>query len=435
VPACGTSISAPGVWYVVQGTGFTMEVNTCHASSNYDTKLNVYSGSCDALVCVGGNDDAACPFNNLFSRVTWPSVAGANYYILVQGFGGQVGNFGLNVLCQGEEGPPGCADATDVGCGDTVYGSTVGAPFPAVPTCGTSNTTSGVWYRLIGTGGPIEVNTCDPASNYDTKITVFSGPCGNLSCVGGNDDAACPYGNLLSRVNFNSVAGQVYHILVHGFSSQTGNFGLNVICYDPFECPEGSIPEPEPCGQDTNGGCNSSPPVFTNVSCGQTICGTAWFNGSTRDTDWYQLVLTQTTEVTYSGAAEFAGLFGYIDGSGSGNCADITGFVNPFALPAANQPFTMTVNLGPGSHWFFAAPQFAGIVTCPASYYVTFSCGDAQPCTGDLNGDGAVNALDLLQLVSQWGPCDGCSGDLNGDGRVDIYDVLILLNNWGCVGG
>jgi hypothetical protein len=126
-----------------------------------------------------------------------------------------------------------CVDAILVECNSTTLGSTTGMAYNATATCGTTHTTSDVWYRIVGTGGQIEVNTCHPSSNYDTKLTVFTGSCTGLVCVGGNDDASCPHGGLLSRVTFNSQAGVTYYIMVHGFSQQTGNFGLNVICVAP----------------------------------------------------------------------------------------------------------------------------------------------------------------------------------------------------------
>jgi hypothetical protein len=48
---------------------------------------------------------------------------------------------------------------------------------------------------------------------------------------------------------------------------------------------------------------------------------------------------------------------------------------------------------------------------------------------GDLNGDGAVDVDDLLQLLANWGKSG--SGDLNDDGVVDVDDLLILLGAWG----
>lgn len=56
--------------------------------------------------------------------------------------------------------------------------------------------------------------------------------------------------------------------------------------------------------------------------------------------------------------------------------------------------------------------------------------------TADLNCDGVVDVLDLLILLSAWGPCSTaqrtlCSADLNNSGAVDVADLLILLANWG----
>ncbi len=50
---------------------------------------------------------------------------------------------------------------------------------------------------------------------------------------------------------------------------------------------------------------------------------------------------------------------------------------------------------------------------------------------GDLDGDCQVGIIDFLELLSQWGPCEGCPADLDGDGIVGILDFLSLLANWG----
>jgi hypothetical protein len=55
-------------------------------------------------------------------------------------------------------------------------------------------------------------------------------------------------------------------------------------------------------------------------------------------------------------------------------------------------------------------------------------------CPADLNGDHAVDVLDLLILLNTWGDCpklDSCPADLNGDGVVDVLDLLYLLDQWG----
>lgn len=49
---------------------------------------------------------------------------------------------------------------------------------------------------------------------------------------------------------------------------------------------------------------------------------------------------------------------------------------------------------------------------------------------GDLTGDGAVNVLDVIELVTAWGQIDAPQ-DLNGDRTVDLLDLLELIRNWG----
>jgi hypothetical protein len=92
VGTCGTSISAPGVWYKVIGNGDKMTVSTCGQSS-FDTKINVFSGPCNTLTCVGGNDD----FCGITSELAWSSVSGQDYFVLVQGGAGETGQFQISL--------------------------------------------------------------------------------------------------------------------------------------------------------------------------------------------------------------------------------------------------------------------------------------------------------------------------------------------------
>lgn len=53
--------------------------------------------------------------------------------------------------------------------------------------------------------------------------------------------------------------------------------------------------------------------------------------------------------------------------------------------------------------------------------------------TGDINGDGSINASDLALVLGAWGacaPCTACAGDLNGDGIVDATDLATVLGAW-----
>lgn len=59
---------------------------------------------------------------------------------------------------------------------------------------------------------------------------------------------------------------------------------------------------------------------------------------------------------------------------------------------------------------------------------------DADACP-DLDGTGGVDVFDLLELLANWGECDGgapgCAGDINCSGGVDVFDLLDLLAAWG----
>jgi len=52
-------------------------------------------------------------------------------------------------------------------------------------------------------------------------------------------------------------------------------------------------------------------------------------------------------------------------------------------------------------------------------------------CEGDLNGDGAVDAVDLASLLVAWGECRDCFADVDGDGVVGGRDLAVVLNAWG----
>ena len=83
-------------WYRVAGTGTKLEASTCNDLTEFDTRINVYSGSCDALTCVGADDDS-CAVTPSASRVAWDSVLGTDYFIVVHGASGSTGGFGISV--------------------------------------------------------------------------------------------------------------------------------------------------------------------------------------------------------------------------------------------------------------------------------------------------------------------------------------------------
>lgn len=62
----------------------------------------------------------------------------------------------------------------------------------------------------------------------------------------------------------------------------------------------------------------------------------------------------------------------------------------------------------------------------------TISSECVEPCPGDINGDSLVNAVDVGQVLGNWG-CSGTCGnaDVTGDGTVDAGDLAAVLGSWG----
>ena len=54
-----------------------------------------------------------------------------------------------------------------------------------------------------------------------------------------------------------------------------------------------------------------------------------------------------------------------------------------------------------------------------------------EPCPWDLNGNGTVDVVDVLQLIASFGPCADCPADFNFDGFVNVVDLLALIANFG----
>jgi hypothetical protein len=357
-----------------------------------------------------------------------------------------------------------CIDRIEVFDGSTAY-TTLGATTDGPPheLCNDGfadpQVNQDVWFNYTATQtGTLQVDTC--GSGYDTKLAVYDGcacPVSDFNLLGCQDDTS-PCG-LQSVVQVNVTAGNCYKIRVGGFGTAVGNGTLNLSYVVPCDttCPPGAVLENEPCGTDTNGGCNSGAacsgasgncciphgglgcedPVcqdaicaadpfccetawdglcsgaacdnpacqcepggnlYTDIACGDTVCGNQWALGGTRDTDWYHFdqgggPVTWTVLANAPTQAFIlpGGCPPSIIATGSGACPD--GIV-------------VSTTLEEGTFTAFVSPlEFDGL-PCGGlnnDYVASLTC--VAPCPADINGDGVVDVNDLLIVINFWGNC------------------------------
>ena len=223
---------SPDEWFAVTSSvaGELITVSTCDQAA-YDTILTVYD-SCGGAVVATNDDGPGC--TGFTSELSFVADGSSTYYIAVDGFGGASGTFDLTVTCGPINDDP--CGALAIECGVPVFGNTDTAndDTAAAPDCDTPTSASGIWYIYEDTTGlvtDILLSTCSANTDYDTKISVYTGDCTSLplTCVAGNDDSPnCT--NFQSEVEFQSDGNTTFYILVHGFGGATGNFELNMTC-------------------------------------------------------------------------------------------------------------------------------------------------------------------------------------------------------------
>ncbi len=199
-------------------------------------------------------------------------------------------------------------------------------------------------------------------------------------------------------------------------------------CLDACDitCSPLSVPEFEPdcglAGDTVNGGCNSNPPIFSLIQCGEIVCGTSRYDGMTRDTDWFQVSLSEATEVSFSVTAEFPVVVGILDNDGIGDCEGAESFLSSATGPVCT-PTGVTACLPSGTWWLFVAPQFINPIACGAEYEAQLTCIPCVIQTGACCVQGGCLVLNSSQ-------CGALGGTYLGDGV--ICGALTCAENEAC---
>ena len=121
-----------------------------------------------------------------------------------------------------------CANATTVTNGTYNVAYTTGSEIPPMPCIGINfdGDARASWFKYVATvNHNITVSSYIPGNpTSDTKVNVYQGPCGSLTCIGGNDDGGP---NSTSVYTFSAMAGNTYYIVFDDQYSGT-NFSFTV---------------------------------------------------------------------------------------------------------------------------------------------------------------------------------------------------------------
>jgi hypothetical protein len=128
-----SNIAGPGVWYSIIGQGGLMEFLVF---GDYDTQITIYSGNCESLECVNGNDESPTVENTASSSLTTFLESNETYSVLVHGWNGSVGNFMLKVSSVVTAPNDRCTGAIVLELGMMMDGSTVNAFGDDAEPCG-----------------------------------------------------------------------------------------------------------------------------------------------------------------------------------------------------------------------------------------------------------------------------------------------------------
>lgn len=227
-PSCGNGVLDPlDLWYSFTALeDGTVDVSTC--GSGFDTRLEVYSGDCGALVSEACEDDNGPLCAGSEASVSFVGVAGTTYYARVAGFSGDSGAGTLTATYPDSLGNDDCSGAFPISAGRTSF-TNIGATDSGVGVaCSTiDGGETDVWFTYTASED-CPVNLDFRGSLYDTNVQVHTGDCMNLTAIACDDDSGSGAPFFTSFLNFDATAGTTYLIQVGGWQADSGTGTINL---------------------------------------------------------------------------------------------------------------------------------------------------------------------------------------------------------------
>lgn len=360
-----------------------------------------------------------------------------------------------NALTIGENSPSGEPVWTGTNAGATNDGL-----FPCEPTLPERYMPRTIWFNYIPTQtGFAEVIAKPAGPGANPILTRYQpGGCGTnpLQCAGAVELDGV---GLYTRMFIPTVAGEPVLLALASRNGQVYPMTLDVNLLPSCELtiPAGAIAESEEaCGDSSNDGCNSSPPVFDTIALGQSVQGRLFNGTQLLDTDWFEFTVPARFEVTVSFAAEYPSVatlwrrlyeqdglcfhrmvFDVRNPRFADVCKTHTG--SAVVLEAG------TYRVAIGNFWFDGIGCGAGyeqywlslsgravVVACGASDIA--GPGQSAGADGELTADDIIVYLNAFFAGDPIADVAGPGQDPNADGEFTADDIIVFLNRFfaGC---
>lgn len=113
-----------------------------------------------------------------------------------------------------------CANATTISANGTLVCPAITGTYPSTGSCWTTAGAKAIWYKftpvssgLITVDSGISPNIPTGATANDTRLSILTGTCIGLTCVGGNDDINDPNDFRSKITDFSVTVGTTYYIV------------------------------------------------------------------------------------------------------------------------------------------------------------------------------------------------------------------------------
>ncbi|HEY3296550.1 MAG TPA: hypothetical protein VGL38_14060 [bacterium] len=291
---------------------------------------------------------------------------------------------------------------------------------------------------------------CAGTPTWDSYMYLTSSCCGGTT-IATNDDGCGSVS--FSRITCQQLTAGTYYVDIEPYSSATGAWVLDVTPCVPcnITCDPNDIHELTENPADTtfyrtdpDGGCNSAPPAFGTISCGQTVCGSVFtYMGPTgvsrADSDWYAITESTPESLSVDLYSEVPVRFGIVKYGRTAPCDSALLWITSLTTSdsCTHHVISSPECRTPGFYALVVIPSVTSGIPVPRDYRMALSCFPCSPpvppandaCTSPTPVTVAHN--DTLLVLGSTSLADVTCSD-TCDYTSDSRDVFYALNVTGC---